>query len=112
MMIASRPRSSAASRERSVSLGQDTIEVAAVVQVGERIADGRLGHLGVEEHVGDRQGRQVGQDRQDLEFGAPERPLDVEAHEGERTDDDVVADEGHRNPGDGLGDHPPVRSTG
>ena len=60
-----------------VEAGHRRIEMTAIEQAGQRVADGQLGDLGVQEGVGDREGDQAGDDRQHLELVAGERATHV-----------------------------------
>src|SRR4029079_14434591 len=69
------------------------VEVAAVEEAGQRVADRELGHLGVEERVRDRQGHEPGKDRNSLQVVRAEGAIEVAADEGHRANDHVVADQ-------------------
>jgi len=75
------PSSTSGAAPRRLEAGDRGVEIAAIEEARQRIADGQLGHVGVEERVGDRESDEAGQDRQCLELVGTEGAVEIAANE-------------------------------
>jgi hypothetical protein len=71
------------------------VEVAAVEEVGQRVTDGQLLHLGMQEGVGQRQGRVAGQQLHRLALDRAKGVVRVLTGDGDGPDHDAIANQRH-----------------